>query len=164
MGTKPCKPVVPYEEAKEKLSGPDFEHLKRVFFSVVRAPSLESTLAKDDLRAWVRRFAPSPHRPRRGFTARSVPFWAPTMKHVVVVVVVVPPPARSALPCDDHGLCPASRAAVQLERTYTEAGPAVLDRLFEVLDSDGSKTLSYKVCACVVGRRRAAWCLVRRAW
>lgn len=54
MGTKPCKPVVPYEEAKEKLPGADFEHLKRVFLSVARSGSLESVVAKDDLRAWVR--------------------------------------------------------------------------------------------------------------
>ena len=83
MGTKPCKPVVLYEEVQELLKAHDFAHLQQVFLTVAGSRSFEARISKDQFSAW------------------------------------------SA-------------------RTYTDAGRAVLDRLFEVLDADSSKSLSFK--------------------
>lgn len=83
MGTKPCKPVVPYEEVKDVMKPTDFAYLQQQFLAVSGGNSYDSAISRDALTAW-------------------------------------------------------------LERVYSDSGKAVLHRLFEVLDSDGSKALSFK--------------------
>ena len=115
MGTKPCKPVVLYEEVQELLKALDFAHLQQVFLTVAGSRSFEARISKDQFSAWVR-------------TADA----DACLQH-------------------EHGRCLSSVISqvsvvrAQSARTYTDAGRAVLDRLFEVLDADSSKSLSFKV-------------------